>query len=63
MQEATDVIRHQTSSVLDEVGSSAKVKKKIFGTAGTKINDTPLPKRSRNHPFSFVFCFMFHDLF
>lgn len=47
VQETTDLIRLQTSSMLDEVRSSAKAKKRIFGDAGHRIDDTPLPKRSR----------------
>ena len=47
VQEATDVIRLQTSSVLDEVRSSGKVKRQIFGLVGPKIDDNPLPKRPR----------------
>ena len=47
VQEATDIIRLQTSSVLDEVRSSTKAKKRIFGLEGPKIDDTHLPKRTR----------------
>ena len=48
VQEATDIIRMQTSSVLDEVRSSAKAKRRILGSEGPKIEDTPLPKRTRS---------------
>lgn len=51
LQEATDVIRLQTSSVMDEVRSSRSMqaKKRIFGSEWPKlkIDDTPLPKRKR----------------
>ena len=47
VQETTDVIRLQTSSILDEVRSSSKAKKRIFGSMIPKIDDTPLPKRGR----------------
>ncbi len=47
VQEATDVIRLQTSSAMDEVRSSTRAKKRIFGAEGPKIDDTSLPKRVR----------------
>ena len=47
VQETTDIIRVQTSSMMDEVRSSSKVKKRIFQEVGPKIDDTPLPKRKR----------------
>ena len=48
VQEATDVIRLQTSSVLDEVRSSFKAKRWIFANAPPQVDDTPLPKWKRN---------------
>ena len=46
VQEATDVIQLQTSSVMDEVRSSSQAKRRVFG-AGPKVDDTPLPKCAR----------------
>ena len=47
VQDATDVIRLQTSSVLDQVRSSSKAKRRIFANPPPSLDDTPLPKRKR----------------
>ena len=43
-EQATNAIRLQTSSALDEDRGTAKVKRKVLTTAEPKIDDTPLPK-------------------
>ena len=47
VQDATDIIRLQKSSVLDEVRSSSKAKRRIFANAPPQVDDTPLPKQKR----------------
>ena len=47
VEQATDTIRLQTSSVRSEVRGAPAVKRRILNTA-ERIEDTPLPKRSRN---------------
>ena len=47
VEQATNAIRLQTSSIMNEVRGAPTVKRQILHTA-EKIDDTPLPKRSRS---------------
>ena len=51
MQEATDVIRLQASSVLDAVRSSSNLKKRLFDTSPTvqEADTVQLQKRRKNN--------------
>lgn len=47
VEDATDAIRLQTSSMMSEVRGTPTVKRRLLSTVKPKIDDTPLPKRSR----------------
>ena len=47
VEDATNSIRLQTSSVMDEVRGTPTVRRRLLSTVEPMTDDTPLPKRSR----------------